>query len=217
VQNLNLDFSQSLVIDTEKMAWLSSAANGVKRKPLARAADESGHATSIVHYEVGASYNRHLHPCGEEIMVLEGTFSDEKGNSGAGSYIQNPPGTGHSSFSKKVCTLFVKLHQFGPQDNKQFVTDTDNAHWQCEQNGQQVMLLHQCEGEQVMLIRCTAGNTILIPEHNGGEELLVLSGELFDQGGNYSKGTWLRRRASNQLLTALFDILLWFKLGHFTV
>lgn len=133
-----------------------------------------------------------------------------------GSYIRNPPRTGHSPFSEKGCTLFVKLHQFSPQDNKQFVCDTKKAHWQLEQNGHQVILLHQYEEEQVMLIKCTAGNTILIPEHNDGEELFVLAGELSDQGGNYSKGTWLRR-PSSQALMALTDILLWLKVGHFTV
>lgn len=90
MQNLNLDFSQFLVINTEKMSWQSSPAQGVKRKPLERADQESGHATSIVRYEVGTSFNRHLHPFGEEILVLEGTFSDEQGDNDAGELYSQP-------------------------------------------------------------------------------------------------------------------------------
>lgn len=80
MENLNLDFSQTVHIDTEQQPWLPSPMQGVERKPLARQQQESGHATSIVRYLPGARFKRHLHPLGEEILVLSGTFSDEHGN-----------------------------------------------------------------------------------------------------------------------------------------
>ena len=53
---------------------------GVCRKPLACEEAERGHATSIVRYDPGASFSEHGHPLGEEILVLEGTFSDQTGD-----------------------------------------------------------------------------------------------------------------------------------------
>jgi anti-sigma factor ChrR (cupin superfamily) len=215
MQNLNLDFSKSLAIDTETMAWVNSPAQGVKRKPLARAEQEKGHATSIVRYEPEASFERHLHPLGEEILVLEGLFSDENGDYGPGSYIRNPPGTGHAPFSKLGCTLFVKLHQFASQDNRQCVVDTQKTDWQSDQHDQLTMSLHRYENEHVMLIKCAGGKPLFMPKHEGGEELLILSGELTDERGHYSKGSWLRRPTSPQQMMAVSDTIVWLKLGHF--
>ena len=81
---LNMQFEQRVVVNTNDTAWQPSPASGVWRKPLAREEAESGHATSIVRYDPGASFARHGHPLGEEILVLEGTFSDEHGDFGAG-------------------------------------------------------------------------------------------------------------------------------------
>jgi len=215
MQNLNLDFSQSLAIDTEKMTWTGSPAQGVVRKPLARAEQERGHATSIVRYEAEARFKRHRHPLGEEILVLEGLFSDEQGDYGPGSYMRNPPGTGHAPFSQQGCTLFVKLHQFAAQDNKQFVLNTHGGKWQYKREGQQVMSLHHYGEEQVMLIKIMAGGIIEVPEHVGGEEILILSGELCDKDALYSAGTWLRR-PNHEVLSAREDSLIWLKTGHFT-
>jgi anti-sigma factor ChrR (cupin superfamily) len=215
MQNFNLDFSKSLVIETEQMAWVGSPASGVERKPLARAKQESGHATSIVRYQAGAQFKRHLHPLGEEIFVLSGIFSDENGDYGPGCYIRNPAGTGHTPFSQPGCVIFVKLHQFAPEDNEQFVKDMDKGEWQCGENNQQVMSLHQFNDEHVMLIKCDAGCDVAIPEHKGGEEILLLSGKVKDGQGEYIKGTWLRR-PSHQTLSAQTDSLIWVKYGHFS-
>ncbi len=113
---LNVDFSKQVTIDTNQLSWISSPAVGVSRKPLARAEAEKGHATSIVRYEAGAFFKTHFHPLGEEILVLEGTFSDENGDYGVGTYLRNPPGSSHAPFSREGCVLFVKLHQFSETD-----------------------------------------------------------------------------------------------------
>ena len=113
---LNMDFNQRVVINTQQAQWQASLQEGVWRKPLAREEAEHGHATSVVRYEAGASFKRHAHPFGEEILVLEGTFSDENGDYSEGSYIRNPAGYSHSPFSEKGCVILVKLHQFKEQD-----------------------------------------------------------------------------------------------------
>ena len=89
---LNLDFEKRVVIETKDRPWQKSPMAGVLRKPLAREDAERGHATSIVRYEPGASFSEHGHPLGEEILVLEGTFSDASGDYHVGTYFRNPEG-----------------------------------------------------------------------------------------------------------------------------
>ena len=112
IANLHMDFSQRVVINTEKQPWLKSPKQGVWRKPLAREEAEQGHATSIVKYDAGASFSEHNHPLGEEIFVLDGVFSDHTGDYPAGTYFRNPKGFIHAPYSTTGCVLLVKLHQF---------------------------------------------------------------------------------------------------------
>jgi anti-sigma factor ChrR (cupin superfamily) len=143
--NLNLDFSKQAVLKSDELEWLPSPLPGVCRKPLAREGRESGHATSIVRYAPGSSFNPHKHPLGEEILVLEGIFSDENGDYPSGSYIRNPPGSSHAPFSKDGCVLFVKLQQFDPRDTQAIYINTATTEWLPGQGGLQVMPLHQFE------------------------------------------------------------------------
>jgi quercetin dioxygenase-like cupin family protein len=67
-----MDFSRKVVIDTNRHEWASSPSPTVWRKPLARAAAESGHTTSIVRFDPNSYFAEHEHPLGEEILVLDG-------------------------------------------------------------------------------------------------------------------------------------------------
>lgn len=174
------------------MEWQPSPVPGVERKPLAREGRESGLATSIVKYAAGASFDKHSHPLGEEIFVLEGVFSDENGDYNTGSYLRNPPGSSHEPFSKDGCTIFVKLHQFNPQDLEEVRINTVNQNWLPGQGGLQVMPLHQFQGQNTALVKWPAGERFQPHRHYGGEEILVLSGEFIDENGRYPKGTWIR-------------------------
>lgn len=189
---LNMDFTQRVVIQTSELDWQNSPMEGVTRKPLAREEAERGHATSIVRYEPGAKFRAHEHPMGEEILVLEGTFSDEHGDFGPGTYFRNPPGTSHAPFSANGCTLFVKLHQFQPDDTQHICIDTHTAPWMPGQGKLEVMPLHNHLGEHTALVKWPAGEIFQPHKHFGGEEILVLSGEFCDEQGRYPKGTWLR-------------------------
>lgn len=189
---LNMDFSQQVVIRSDQQAWQPSPMQGVSRKPLAREEAERGHATSIVRYEPGARFRSHEHPMGEEILVLEGTFSDEHGDFGPGTYFRNPAGTSHAPFSENGCTLFVKLHQFHPHDTQAVCINTQTTAWLPGQGGLQVMPLHDFQGEHTALVKWPAGEIFQPHKHFGGEEILVLSGEFCDEHGRYPKGTWIR-------------------------
>ena len=212
---LNMDFSRRVVIRTRDLPWQPSPRPGVWRKPLAREEAERGHATSIVRYDPGASFQRHGHPLGEEILVLEGTFSDEHGDFGAGTYFRNAPGSGHAPFSKEGCTLLVKLHQFLPDDGAQVCVDTSAATWLSDEAGIEAIPLHRFAGERVALMKWRAGARARSHRHPGGEEIFVLSGELKDEHGTYPHGTWLRSPSmSEHAAFAEQETIAWIKTGH---
>ena len=87
---INMEFGERVVVDSNSQDWAASPNPGVWHKPLAREDAERGHATSVVRYDPGAKFSEHAHPLGEEILVLSGTFSDETGDYGAGTYFRNP-------------------------------------------------------------------------------------------------------------------------------
>ena len=212
---INMDFSQRVVIETARQDWVDSPMPGVKRKPLAREDAERGHATSIVCYEPGASFRAHDHPQGEEILVLEGVFSDETGDYHAGTYFRNPEGFRHAPFSEEGCIILVKLHQFQADDRAHVVIDTHSAAFQPGQGNLQVLSLHQHGSEQVALVRWPAGERFQEHAHFGGEEIYVINGELKDEQGRYPAGTWIRSpHLSKHFPYTEEETLIWVKVGH---
>ena len=212
---INMDFEKRVVIDTARQEWVASPIPGVWRKPLAREDAERGHATSIVRYEPGARFSTHDHPKGEEILVLEGVFSDETGDYPAGTYFRNPEGFRHAPFSEQGCVLLVKLHQFQSDDNQHIVVDTHSASFQPGSGNLQVLPLHQHGSEQVALVRWPAGEHFQAHSHFGGEEIYVISGELKDEHGSYPQGTWIRSpHLSEHFPYVVESTLIWVKVGH---
>lgn len=212
---LNMDFSRRVVIDTRASEWVASPRPGVWRKPLAREDAERGHATSIVRYDPGASFSGHNHPGGEEILVLEGTFSDETGDFPAGTYFRNPLGFRHAPFSKEGCLILVKLHQFQPDDDARVAIQTRDAAWQQISPGLSKLPLHNFSNENVALLSMKKGASCLPPMGHGGEEIYVVSGAISDDKGSYSAGTWIRQPSSTHSeWHAVQDSMLWLKSGH---
>lgn len=160
---------------------------------LDRVGGEVARATSIVRYAAGSCFDRHVHGGGEEILVLEGIFSDEHGNYPAGAYLRNPPGTSHAPFSRDGCTLFVKLWQFAADDNTPVRIDTSVASWHPGLvPGLSVMPLHEHDGVSTALVQWAPETRFNTHVHPGGEEILVLDGVFRDEEGDYPIGTWLR-------------------------
>ncbi|MGR5237203.1 cupin domain-containing protein [Vibrio alfacsensis] len=215
---LNMDFSQRIVINTEQQEWISSPAPGVWRKPLEREAKESGHTTSIVKYEANSAFATHPHPLGEEILVLEGVFSDENGDYPAGTYLRNPPGSHHAPFSKEGCVILVKLNQFSPSDLSPVCIDTTTATWLPGIGNLNVLPLHDFEHEHVALVKWPKGERFQPHRHFGGEEILVLSGAFKDEFGTYPKHTWLRSpHMSEHFPFVEQETVIWVKTGHLPI
>jgi len=194
--DVNADPSLRVVVDTRGMAWEPSPSGSVWRKPLYRRGGELGPVTSLVRYAPGGSFREHAHPEGEEILVLEGVFSDEHGDYPAGTFLMNPHGSRHSPGSVSGCTLFVRLRQYPGNDRPRLVEDTrDPSSWRPGLvAGLRVRPLYSQGGypENVALVRWEPGTRVQSHTHWGGEEILVLEGEFADEHGRYPEGTWLR-------------------------
>ena len=212
---LNMQFDKPVVVDTAEMEWEKSPMTGVWRKPLAREAAEHGHTTSVVRYDANSRFSSHSHPGGEEILVLDGVFSDEHGDYPAGTYIRNPPGSEHSPYSEQGCELLVKLDQFDETDDISLRIDTNSTAWLPGEHQVRVMPLYYFETEMVALYKWPAGARYEPHQHFGGEEIFVLSGTLFDEYGEYRAGTWVRNPHNSEHCPYVEEeTIIWIKTGH---
>ncbi|NLQ19148.1 anti-sigma factor [Marinomonas sp. M1K-6] len=211
---LNMDFTQPLFIDTNKVNWVVSPMPGVYRKPLAREEAERGHATSLVRYDAGSVFRPHPHPLGEEILVLQGVFSDEQGDFSAGSYFRNPPGSSHAPYSVEGCLLLVKLHQFQNADLNQVYINSPQI-WSSKAS--ETFPLYQFGSERVWLVRIQNGENILAElDLSGSVELFMISGQAQYGDELISSGVWLRDADfSLAHWSVASNCFIWVKSGHF--
>ncbi len=165
---------------------------------LDRVGDEVAVATSVVRYAPGSHFPAHQHDAGEEYLVLEGTFSDESGHYGPGTYVRNPPGSKHAPFTQGGATIFVKLRQFAADDLTHVVIDSRATAWRPGLvDGLDVMPLHAFGVEHVALVRWAPGTYFKRHMHPAGEEIFVVEGTFEDEQGRYTAGTWLRNPAGS--------------------
>ncbi len=188
------DLSVRVVVDSKQLPWTASPSDRVWRKRLHLVGPtESGQVTSIVRFEENAQFPAHDHPEGEEILVLEGVFSDEYGDWRSGSYLLNPEGFRHAPFSRAGCLLLVKLRQFPGGDRRHVATSTGELPWQAV-DGRATKPLYAQAGyaDSTRLERWATGSSPGVLSYPGGAELFVLSGSFADEHGNYDLHTWLR-------------------------
>jgi len=215
--NIHSDLSERIVLHTDQLAWHASPVPGVERQMLDRVGEEVARATSVVRYAPNTEFTPHTHDGGEEILVLDGCFSDGAGDYSAGMYLRNPPGSQHAPFSTDGCTLFVKLRQFAQSDSQELRINTKTKDWYPGLvPGLSVMPLHEHDGVSTALVRW-APNTVFNPHvHPGGEEIYVLDGVFHDEFGAYPKGSWIRspRYSKHAPFTKEEGALIYVKVGH---
>ena len=194
--SLNGDLSQRLAIDTESLDWTPSPGGHVLRKRLHRVGPpESGQVTSIVRYQPGATFPAHDHPEGEEILVLDGVFSDEHGDWPAGTYLLNPEGFRHAPFSRDGCLLFVKLRQFPGTDRQHVAVQTADQDWRPSVRktvSWKKLYAQEPYTDFSRLERWESPSEIGQINFPQGAELLVLEGEFSDETGHHPRLSWLR-------------------------
>ncbi len=147
--------------------------------------------------------------------MLDGVFSDDQGDYPPGCYVRNPPGSGHSPYSKDGCRILVKLRQFDPADLTRVVIDTREAElWQSGDPADSLPL-HRFGDEQVCMIRIVAGKQYPVTEDSPGTEIFVVSGAIRYDNGSLPAESWLRLPAGQTAaLDACEDSVLWVKCGH---
>ncbi len=214
-QSLNLDFTQQLIINPLEFNWLAAPSSGVFRKQFEREDTESGRVTGLVRFEAGAEFAAHKHPMGEEVIVLEGVFSDENGDYPAGTYLRHPPGSHHTPHSTDGCVIFVKLDHFHAEDNQTIIIRPDERQWRDGIGGLSVVALHDHLGEHSALVHWPKDEYFQPHSHMGGEEILVLDGVFSDEHGNYPTGTWIRSpHMSTHNPFSIEGCLIFVKVGH---
>ena len=214
---MNAEFSERAVCDTDAMEWQQSPVEGVWRKRMELSGPaEAGRVTSLVRFDAGTRFPAHDHPDGEEILVLDGVFSDEFGDHPKGTFMLNPEGTRHAPHSEQGCLLFVKLRQYSGAATVRI--DTLSAPWRDTgtPGSKQLMLFEtDAPGETISLYRMAPGCEVADHPHPGGEEIFVLEGGLEDQYGRYEAGCWGRSPAgSHHWAKSESGCLVYAKLGH---
>ena len=183
-------------MDTGQLAWTKSPSGTVCRKRVHLVGPpESGQVTSVVRYDANSNFPTHEHPDGEEILVLEGVFSDEQGDWPAGTFLLNPEGFRHAPFSKNGCELFVKLRQFPGTDRRHVAVDTNRLDWQSSATpGVMHKPLYAQDGytDTMALEKWNAGVKPRPVSYSSGAEIFVIDGRLSDENGRYEPGHWLR-------------------------
>lgn len=95
-----------VVIDTSQAAFRPGLVPGLTVLPLHEYGSEH---VALVRWAPGTRFQAHTHWGGEEILVLEGTFSDEYGDYPAGSWLRSPHLSRHQPFSDEGCLIYVKV------------------------------------------------------------------------------------------------------------
>ncbi len=217
--SLNADFNAIAIAHTAAMEWQESPSPTVWRKRLDLSGPaEAGRVTSVVRYDPNSSFSSHPHPDGEEILVLDGVFSDEHGDYPAGSFLLNPEGFSHAPFSENGCVLFVKLRQYPGLSRRQFKVDTASAPWrETGRAGVLELLLYEEADypESMRLVSCEPHSGGIMLDHPGGTEIYVLDGAFSNDAGHFVTGSWLRVPAGEAMaLTSETGGTAYVKSGH---
>jgi len=102
-----VDDRTQAVIDTHDAVWQAGPQAGVRILPLHAFAHER---VALVRWAPDTALERHAHPGGEEVFVIEGSFGDELGDYPSGSWVRSPPGSEHSPATRSEgALLYVKI------------------------------------------------------------------------------------------------------------
>lgn len=99
--------TEQIVLNTCAASWRPGLVAGLSVMPLH--AFELEH-TALVRWQPNTRFQRHTHWGGEEILVLEGTFYDEKGTYPKGTWLRSPHMSEHQPYTKEDGALiYVKV------------------------------------------------------------------------------------------------------------
>ncbi len=97
---------QRVVIDTMSAPWLPGLVEGLHVMPLHSFGSEK---VALVRWAPNTRFTPHRHWGGEEILVLEGLFEDERGAYPAGTWLRSPHLSAHTPFTgPQGALIYVK-------------------------------------------------------------------------------------------------------------
>ena len=111
LRQFDLEDQTPVRIETRHAPFVPGAVPGLSVRPLH---EFRGENVALVRWEPGTEFHPHIHMGGEEILVLDGTFSDELGDYPAGTWIRSPHGSQHRPFSRDGCLIYVKVGHLPP-------------------------------------------------------------------------------------------------------
>ena len=102
------------ITKSNNVKWEPLIENGVNYEGISVKSLQFDEATNrskaiLLKFEKGASYPYHIHPAGEEILVLEGSCEIHHETLAQGDYLCTPPTGKHSVTSKTGCLLFLSI------------------------------------------------------------------------------------------------------------
>jgi len=215
---LNADLTLRAHLNISNLKWENSPSSGVQRLRL-EADDDSPpveRVTTIVQFAPNSSFSGHVHPGGEEFLVLDGTFSDQHADYPKGYYVRNPKGTGHAPHSHDGCTIIVKLWQMHPDDDQQLAINThDQSLWNSNKETGDVLTLFNASYETVEMLRWYKGMQFNNLTFESGVEYFLIYGCFSDDQDTYTDGSWLRLPAGSiQNIKVIENCLIFRKTNH---
>ncbi len=96
--------TEQLAINTNEVAWQPGLVDGLEVMPLH---SFEGQHTALVKWRRHTHFRSHQHWGGEEILVLQGEFNDEKGSYPALSWIRNPHMSQHTPYVENHDTVIL--------------------------------------------------------------------------------------------------------------
>lgn len=199
---VHADFKAFAGVNFDASRYIASPSYGVNRFMLDRVGAEKARATTIVEYQPNSKFPEHQHIGGEEFLVLEGTFKDQFGAFGAGTYVRNPVGSKHAPWvDEDGCVIMVKLLQMADMGDQEvdplhvpYDSDEVKAKAKSTVYGSVLdMYSNNFTGEQVSMCWIKPGAIFPTVEAGlGGEELFVVKGSVETDGVDYTKWGWLR-------------------------
>jgi anti-sigma factor ChrR (cupin superfamily) len=98
--------STPVVIDTRTAKLPTETVPGLEVMLLHEFRDER---VVLIRWEPNTPFNEHTHQGGEEVFVIEGSFSDEHGDYPAGSWVRYPDQSSHTAFTRdEGALLYIK-------------------------------------------------------------------------------------------------------------
>ncbi len=94
-------------IDYRQVDWEPGRGPGIYRKMLR--GNREKEYTSLLKLEPNTRFPKHLHPAGEELVVLEGRIQIEGNWYESGCYVYTPPGAIHDVVSDTGATMLLRM------------------------------------------------------------------------------------------------------------